>query len=298
MQRLIIVYNPRSAKSKLVEEQVIAPARKLVSFMVGKYEVKPTNVSDNAIKLAKLLRNGDLVVAAGGDGTATIGLNGCMLSKKDVSFGVLGYGNFNDMARMLGTKNLRDVIDGKTQKIWPLEARVNGKLWRYAACYVTAGMFAESTEIFDRKKVRGELKHDKGLVYSVKQLASWYFKHRRKPFLAEFTLNGVPKPDATDYLAVNGRTVARLMRGGKHQRNKTIFLSSVNNLRGLPGLSWFMIRSILKRIPGVETKYDEIEFKNSSPVEIQAEGEYQKFKAVKTIEIKKSERALKVVVAA
>lgn len=298
MQRLVIVYNPRSSKSKLVEEQVIAPARRLVSFMIGKYEVKPTNVSDNAVKLARLLQDGDLVVAAGGDGTATIGLNGCMLSKKDVTFGVLGYGNFNDMARMLSTKTLQDVINGKTKKIWPLEARVDGRLWRFAACYVTAGMFAESTEIFDKKKVRGELKHDKGLFYSVKQLAGWYFKHRRKPFLADFTLNGVPKPGATDYLAVNGKTVARVMRGGKHQSNKTIFLSSVANLKGLPSLGWFMIRSFFKRIPGVETKLDEIEFAKPSPVELQAEGEYQKFKAVKKIEIKKSERALKVVMGA
>ena len=42
---------------------------------------------------------------------------------------------------------------------------------------------------------------------------------------------------------------------------------------------------------------DKIEFTKPSPVELQAEGEYQKFKAIKTIEIKKSERALKVVVA-
>ena len=298
MQRLIIVYNPRSAKAKLVEAEVIAPSRRLVSFMVGRYKVEPTNVTKNAVKLARLLRDGDLVVAAGGDGTATIGLNGCMLSKKQVSFGVLGYGNFNDMARMLGTKSLQDVIDGKTQKIWPLEARVDGRLWRYAACYVTAGMFAESTEVFDQKKVRGELKQDKGLAYSIQQLAGWYFKHRRKPFLAEFDINNKPVKDATDYLAVNGKTVARMMRGGKHQQDKKVFLSGVAYLRRLPRLSWFMIRSILRRIPGEETKGDRLIFKKPAVVELQAEGEYQKFEEVKTIEVRKAERPLKVVVRA
>lgn len=296
MQRLIIVYNPRSTKAKIVEDEVIAPARKLVSFMVGRYEVKPTNVSDNAVKLAKLLHDGDLVVAVGGDGTATIGVNGCMISKKDVTFGVLGYGNFNDTARMLGTKSLQEVIDGKNKKIWPLEVRVDGRLWRYAACYVTAGMFAESTEIFDRKKVRGELKNNKGLVYSVKQLAGWYFKHRRKPFLAEFTINdGEVVKDATDYLAVNGKTVAKVMRGGKYQSHKATFLRGIANLRSIHKLGWFMIRSMIKRIPSVETKLDRLEFKKPSPVELQAEGEYQKFKAVRTIEVKKSERSLRVV---
>ena len=298
MQRLIIVYNPRSAKAKLVEAEVIAPSRQLVSFMVGKYKVEPTNVSKNAVKLARLLRDGDLVVAAGGDGTATIGLNGCMLSKKDVSFGVLGYGNFNDTARMLGTKTLQDVVDGKVEKIYPLEARVDGKLWRYAACYVTAGMFAESTEVFDKKQVRGELKQNKRLAYSMKQLAGWYFKHRRKPFLPEFDINNKPVKGATDYLAVNGKTVARIMRGGKHQQNKKVFLSGVAHLRALPRLSWFMVRSILKRIPGEETKGDKLIFKKPAVVELQAEGEYQQFYEVKTIEVRKAEQALKVVMRA
>ena len=56
-----------------------------------------------------------------------------------------------------------------------------------------------------------------------------------------------------------------------------------------------MVRSMIKKIPSVETKLDKIEFKKPSPVELQAEGEYQKFKTVRTIEVQKSKQALKVV---
>ena len=65
MPRLIIVYNPRSSKHALVEKEVLEPARQMKGWMVGKYEVKPTDVDDNAAKLAQILKDGDLVVTAG-----------------------------------------------------------------------------------------------------------------------------------------------------------------------------------------------------------------------------------------
>ena len=83
-RRVFLVYNPRSSKANFVKEQVASPLRDIPGVMFGKYEVKPTDVDDNAEQLSKILMDGDIVIAAGGDGTATIGLNGVMLSKKAV----------------------------------------------------------------------------------------------------------------------------------------------------------------------------------------------------------------------
>jgi hypothetical protein len=56
-----------------------------------------------------------------------------------------------------------------------------------------------------------------------------------------------------------------------------------------------MTKSILIRTPGVETEGDKLEFIKPSTVELQAEGEYRTFENIKTIEIKKGKKCLKVI---
>lgn len=201
LKKLIVVYNPRSSKHAAVAKEVLAPARKLSGWLVGKYEVKAMRLHENADELAKILSDGDLVVAAGGDGTASMAVNGVMRSGKDVALGVLGYGNFNDFARMLKSKRaveyggeyvggVTEIVEryeaGKTKEIYPLEVKVDGKHWRYAPCYVSLGLFAESTAVFDEPKVREKLKTGKKhLVFSIFTLARWYFRNRKREFLPE-----------------------------------------------------------------------------------------------------------------
>lgn len=201
LKKLIVVYNPRSSKHAAVAKEVLAPARKLSGWLVGKYEVKAMRLHENADELAKILSDGDLVVAAGGDGTASMAVNGVMRSGKDVALGVLGYGNFNDFARMLKSKRaveyggeyvggVTEIVEryeaGKTKKIYPLEVKVDGRHWRYAPCYVSLGLFAESTAVFDEPKVREKLKTGrKHLVFSIFTLAKWYFQNRKREFLPE-----------------------------------------------------------------------------------------------------------------
>ncbi|MBQ2638864.1 hypothetical protein IJF91_02265 [Candidatus Saccharibacteria bacterium] len=293
-RRVILVYNPRSSKAIRVKTEVLEPLRKIPGIITGKYEVRPTDVDDNAEKLSKLLQDGDIVLTAGGDGTSTIGLNGALLSKKDVRFYALPFGNFNDLPRTI------EQASGK--EIYPLEAIIDGKHYRYAACYFTIGMFAESTEIFDTEKTRKKLrKGNKGIFFSIKTLANWYFKNKRKNFIPKFkfissekTLEPDETKDISDYLAVNGISVAKMMKGGKFYEDKTNFLSTTKKLTSFPRLATFMAKSILKRVPANISTKDTIIFPNGANVEIQAEGEYKKLKHVQEIIIKKSEKSIKI----
>ncbi len=305
MQRILIVYNPRSSRASSVRTEVLDvlnnPKRMekmgLSGAMVGKYEVEKTNVDANAVKLAKLIHDDDLVLAVGGDATAVIAANGVMLSKKDAMLAALPYGNFNDLAQTLGLKTLKDIFKAKTTKLWPLEIKVDGKHLRFSSCYVSLGMMAEATEIFDNQKIRKSLqKGHRSSWRSYPKLAKWYFKNRSKrDFLPEFKLNGaMQKKKVTDYFAVNGKSLARVMRGGKWYKNEKIFWHGTHRLKNFFKLATFMAKSMMKRIPGDETIGDTIEFLAPAKVEFQSEGEYKVLENVKKIEIKKAEQFLKV----
>lgn len=324
MRRLIIVYNPHSSQYIHVKDEVFPDLTKIKGYMVGKFAIKKIPFEDNLKALKQFLKNGDLVIAAGGDATAAVSANAILESGKDVTLGVLPYGNFNDLARTLGTKTLSDVVNmagdarrgtPKTflacKKFWgkraagpasvehfyPLDIIVNGKHWRYATCYVTMGMTAEAVELFDDPKIRKNLqKGHKSSWRSYVQLMKWYFKNRHKKlFIPEFKINGKLQPKKTsDYAAVNGKSMCRVMKGGDDFLVPTIFRSMTDRLANFWRLSKLMTKSILVRTPGTETKGDILEFTIPSTISLQAEGEYKTFEKVKTIEVIKPDKHLKV----
>lgn len=320
MKRLIIVYNPRSSKHARIEKEVIRPLSALGGYQIGKFEIARALVDENAAKLARILLDGDLVITAGGDGTSTVAVNAIMQSKKDVTLGVLGYGNFNDFARTLGEEDyvglISDYENGSVRTMYPLQALLDGKHWRYAAAYFTIGMFAESTEAFESPRVRGKLKKGrKGLFFSIKTLAMWYFSHRKHAFLPkDIELDDVPmnrlkvsksgkmnivktpiKKQISDVMFVNGNTAAKIMRGSNYWLSKTEFLVSFGRLKSFFRLVGFMLTAMLFRLPGKKIEKEaKIDFNAPEEFEIQAEGEYQRVRA-KELVVKKAEYGIKVV---
>ena len=300
MRRLILVYNPRSSHYLHVKEEVIDRLRGLKGWMLGKFEVADTDVDDNAQRLAKILQDGDLVVAAGGDGTANIAINGIMLADcKNVRVGVLGYGNFNDMARAFGKPSLDEILTSEAQEVWPLECLINGKRWRYGMCYFTIGMFAEACAVFDHPKTRKALqKGKKRMFFSLSVLVHWWLKqHRKHRFMPEFSLGNkdddfLPSNGASDYMAVNGKSVAKMMRGGKYFLDQEKFLSSMGRMNRFWHLAGMMLQSIFKRIPGKESNYDRLVFRRPGKMMFQAEGEYKMISDVSMVEIRKAEKPL------
>ena len=300
MQRLIVVYNPNSSQYVHVRDEVLTQLSRLEGVMVGKFAIKKAPFDDNLKELKKVLKNGDLVIAAGGDATAAVAANAILESGKDITFAALPYGNFNDLAHTLGTMRFEDIFEGadSTQKLYPLDIIVDGEHWRYATCYVTMGMTAEAVELFDEPKIRKKMqKGHRSSWRSYLQLAKWYFKNRhKKTFIPKFKLNGeLYGRRISDYVAVNGRFVSRVMKGRDDYLNPKNFQSEVEKITSFPRLFMFMAKSIMSRVPGNKTDGDLIEFLEPATVELQAEGEYKIFKNIHKIEIKKSEKYLKVI---
>ncbi len=303
MKRLVIVYNPRSSHYAQVEREVIAKSRELQGWIVGKFEVADTDVDDNSHRLAKIFRDDDLVIAAGGDGTATIAVNAIMLSgAKNVRLGVQGYGNFNDTARSFGFMKFEDIIKGEAKEVWPLECSINKEHWRYGMCYFTIGMFAEACAAFDHPKTRKKLQGGKKrTLFSLKVLVKWWLRQRRKHQLPTFMLSGasgefIECKNKSDYMAVNSKTVAKMMKGGNYFLSKDGFLSYNGQMTKFFKLGMMMSKSILHRIPGTESDYDCLVFPKPAKIMVQAEGEYHKFSDVDTVEISKSKKPLLAIV--
>lgn len=298
MKRLIVVFNPQSSRYDKVRQDIIDRLKNLKGYLIGKYEVVPTNLDDNVARLSNILKDGDLVISAGGDATGIIASNAVLKSGKDAMLSALPYGNFNDLARTLGTKSLDDILFGETRELYPLEIYIDGKFLRYSTCYTTIGMTAEATHIYDSPKMRTRLKKGLGRgIGSYTNLASWYFKNRHKHvFLPELILNGMPVARKTsDYVAVNGRYMARVMKGREDYRDSGYFRSTTDYLVNFYRLSRYMARSIVSRIPGSLTTSDTLEFKKPSTVILQTEGESYECKNISKIEIKKSKKRLKVI---
>ena len=301
--RLVLVLNPRSTQAKRAEEEILKPLyqyifedKKIENITLFRYEVKLTHVDDNALKLAECLKDGDVVLAIGGDGTASIGVNGVILSDKKVKFYTIPYGNFNDIARTL--KKARG------QKIYAMEALVDDEHFRYALCYFTAGMLAESTKIFNEKKNRERLrKKRKNLIFSLWILFVWFMKNRRRQWFSGFRQelmlrNGAKKEvilrgNMSDLIALNGATMARILRGGEYYGSKS-FLVRNANLAGFFRVCGFMLRGILGHVAGDEVKNVVYYFEQPTNFEIQAEGELKEFEGILKIEFRKSEKTLQI----
>ena len=316
MSHLILVYNPNSTNYQRVKKEILVKKTQLFkNFTLDEYTIKKIGFENNVKNLKEIIKNNDTILAAGGDATAAIAANAILESNKVATLAVLPYGNFNDLARTLGTMRLNDidwqVADNAfservcSQKgmsairhLYPLSIYVDGKFWRYATCYVTIGMTAAAVELFDAPKFRKYMqKGHKSSWRSYLELAKWYFKNRHsKVFLPEFTINGKSTvKKASDYAALSGKSMCRVMKGGDDWEKPYIFRSTALRTVSFPRLFTLMVKSILHRTPGTDTKGDLLEFKDKATVELQAEGEYQIFENIKKIEIRKGNKCLKVI---
>ena len=300
MPRLVLVYNPNSSNYRRVKKDVLDKREEIFKgYELSEYTIKKIGFESNVKNLKKEIKDGDLCFALGGDATAAITANAILESEKDATLAVLPYGNFNDLARTLGTMKLKDIdLASKPIKLYPLEIYVDKEFWRYATCYVTIGMTAEAVELFDEPKFRKYMqKGHKSSWRSYLALAKWYFKNRKKKiFLPEFTINGKKTvKKASDYAAVSGKSMCRVMKGGEDFKTPNVFRSKAYKTISFPRLFMLMARSILHRTPGDDTKGDILEFKDKATVELQAEGEYQTFENIKEIEVKKGTKCLKVI---
>ena len=302
MKRLIIVYSPNSSLSG-ASKKVIEKSRQLKGWMIAKFEVKEAPVNENTARLAKIIRKGDLVLAAGGDGMATIAMNAIVESKEIATLAAMPFGNFNDFAETLGRMEFEKIIrkfeEGRYDEFYPLDVKVNGRHYIYSGIYFTIGMMAESIRVLKRPEVRRKLKRAKNrMAFSARKLFTWYMKNKwRKDLLPQdMKLNGkAVAKNSTDYVAMNGSSLAGVVPGGIWYRSARQFWSGTMRNRSFWRMLGIFLVAIQGELPGGESRGDIITFEKPCNIYVHAEGEGEKLKNVSEIHVFKSEKGLRVI---
>ncbi len=299
-KRVVLVYNPHSSHYKKIEKKVLRPAEELNNFQLYEFEVEKVAIEKNIKALADTLMDGDLVVVAGGDGTATMALNAIFSSNKNrICFGVLGFGNFNDVAASIGNNDFEELINmygaDEVREVWPLECHLDGKLWRYGMGYFTTGMMAESCATFETPNVRRRLKSNgRHVWYSAWKLFGWWRKNRNKDFLPqEFEVNQEKVRKRSDVLVLNGQRMAHFIKGGAYFAKPNEMKWFSGNMRSFWGIMSFMLRSMTIGMPGGYSKGVSIEFAERTKITIQGEGETLETE-VEKVDIVKSRKSVMV----
>lgn len=283
-ERLVVIHNPNSSRARRAGREVLGELNKAgVTFTP--FETGSPESEDNIADMRNVLREGDTVIVAAGDGTAMQAGNAILRNGfEHTKLGLLPYGNFNDLASVYGLTANTLLTAAKvdtlpTLPLHPVTIEADGKYCRDALAYVTAGWTARAAREFSEPDAREAVTATPDVVKLTKslfQLTIDYFAHR-KEYLPPFhtSQSGLVQQAATDVLAINSPVMGSIIRSDMPYGN-------IANIFGYHELD---VSSLVKNIPwGVKallghtsstpTEKMTLYFERPSTVPIQSEGEF------------------------
>ncbi len=298
-RRLVIAYNPHSSRASEVQSRVFDRLDE-AGYAYETIEVQQAHLNDNVTRLAPLIRPGDIVLSAAGDGSAHAVFHTVLAANQPgVELGFLTFGNFNDIPHVFNSKDtLQDPVafleNAKPEKVWPINVSVDNRPLRSALLYASIGWTAQAAQQFDAPGVRHSITHGgAGVLRSLWRTGWYYLKTRSKAGLPTFRYNEKTYTK-TDLLLVNGPTVARLFRSGKHYYASDVFLFRMLDVRGIVKNIPFLVSGLLGRMKGDEANAIHVEFLEPASTVLQCDGEVVLLEDAVSIEVAKASQPLAV----
>lgn len=167
MKKCVVIYNPNSGR--LTNRVEIKRIYKILENYGYETEIKYTEYRGHAKEMTKDLKNVDLLLCAGGDGTLNEVISGNIERKKPIVLGHLPLGSVNDVAHMYGMtnstiKNIIMLLHGVRKNIDV--CLLNNNPFVYVACI---GAYVDISYATPRKlkEKYGKLGY---VIYGIKQL--------------------------------------------------------------------------------------------------------------------------------
>ena len=167
MKKCVVIYNPNSGK--LTNRNDVKKIYKILENYGYDTEIIYTEYRGHAKKITKKLKDVDLLLCAGGDGTLNEVISGNIERKKPILLGHLPLGSVNDVAHMYGmsnntVKNIVMLLNGTEKNIDV--CLINNNPFVYVACM---GAFVDISYATPRKikEKYGKLAY---VMYGIKQL--------------------------------------------------------------------------------------------------------------------------------
>lgn len=297
-RRLVIAYNPHSSRAAKVKELVFERLEE-AGYKYDTIEVKKASLADNVARLKDLIKPGDVIISAAGDGSAhAVAASVIAANQPNVALGFLAFGNFNDLPNVLNSKKSRqdpvELLATSTEaEAFPLEVQTNGRPLRFAMLYATIGWTAEVASYFDDDKNRAG-RASLGTLSNYLRVTKYYFKSRR--VAAELPLPPVGKgKPSTDLLFVNGPRLAHVFQTGGRFYLRPDFLFVPLNVRTLTHNLPLIVRSVaLHKAKGEIASEKQIDFTEPVNITVQCDGEVDVLKSVKTIVVKKLDHPINI----
>lgn len=298
-RRLVISHNPHSSRASEVQQQVFDKLD-AAGYAYETIEVQQAHLNENVARLAPLIKAGDIVLSAAGDGSAHATAHAVMAANQpDVELGFLAYGNFNDLPNTFNTKDtLRDPVaflqTAKSQAVWPIDVYVDGKRERSALLYATIGWTASAAGQFDNPTVRHSITHGgAGIIKSLWRTGLYYIRSRRGSQLPPFRYKEV-EHTATDLLFANGPTLARLFKTGRRYYSQSSFLFRTIDVRRLVPNIPFLAAGLLGHMKGEVVSSATVTFAEPVAAQVQCDGEVFLLDGAKVVDVRKTEYPLMV----
>ena len=135
MLKCVVIYNPNSGR--LSNRNDIKKIYKILENYGYDTEIKYTEYKGHAKEMTKQLKDVDLLLCAGGDGTLNEVISGNIERKHPILLGHLPLGSVNDVAHMYGMSNntisnIAMLLNGKEKNIDV--CLINNNPFVYIAC--------------------------------------------------------------------------------------------------------------------------------------------------------------------
>ena len=167
MLKCVVIYNPNSGK--LSNRDDIKKIYKILENYGYETEIKYTEYKGHAKEITMSLKDVDLLLCAGGDGTLNEVISGNIERKKKILLGHLPLGSVNDVAHMYGMSNntinnIAMLLNGKQKNIDV--CLLNDSPFVYVACI---GAYVDISYSTPRKlkEKYGKLAY---IIYGIQQL--------------------------------------------------------------------------------------------------------------------------------